>query len=125
MKVRVCGFSPARPPSWPLALAVALAACAAPALVDVDGQRLERPLLVAGVHNGWVAVDSSAGGVRAVLELRAETRPPETPPWEEDGLTLQFAGYPAIAPARLRCEEPRCCRPALGEVGCPRGAEPV
>ncbi len=97
------------------------AGCGSPALIDIDGRPLETPLMVAPIESGWVAVDSSTdAGARAVLELKAEAEDPDIPPWDLSTLELRFAGDSALAPTRLRCEDPRCC-PVLGEsVRCPK-----
>lgn len=97
------------------------AGCGAPALIDVDGQPLERPLMVAPIESGWVAVDSTTeAGARAVLELKAEAEDPDIPPWDLSTLELRLAGDSALSPHRLRCEDPRCC-PVLGaSVECPK-----
>jgi hypothetical protein len=98
-----------------------VAGCGSPALIDIDGQPLERPLMVAPIASGWVAVDSATEtGARAVLELKAEAEDPDIPPWDLSTLELQLPGDSALSPARLRCEDPRCC-PVLGEsVKCPK-----
>ena len=95
--------------------------CGSPALIDIDGQPLERPLMMAPIESGWVAVDSATeGGTRAVLELKAEAEDPDVPPWDLSTLELRLAGDSALAPTRLRCEDPRCC-PVLGTgVKCPK-----
>lgn len=95
--------------------------CGSPALIDIDGQPLERPVMVAPIESGWVAVDSTAEvGARAVLELKAEAEDPDIPPWDLSTLELRVAGDSAISPHRLRCEDPRCC-PVLGaSVECPK-----
>jgi hypothetical protein len=95
--------------------------CVSPALIDIDGQPLERPLMVAPIESGWVAVDSSTeGGTRAVLELKAEAEDSDIPPWDLSTLELHLAGDSVLAPTRLRCEDPKCC-PVLGAgVKCPK-----
>jgi hypothetical protein len=100
---------------------LSVAGCGSPALLDVDGQPLVRPLMVASIESGWVAVDSTSElGPRAILELKAEAEGPDIPPWDLSTLQLHLAGDSALSPARLRCEDPRCC-PALGEsVKCPK-----
>ena len=96
---------------WATALAVAPSGCGKPTLVDVDGRAIRRPLLIARVADGWVAVDSSGGAARAVLELRAETPRDDVPPWQVGGLHLQFGSGEPLKPARVRCDAPRCCPP--------------
>jgi hypothetical protein len=52
--------------------------------------------------------------------LKAEAEDPDVPPWDLSTLQLHLSGDSALSPARLRCEDPRCC-PALGEsVKCPK-----
>jgi len=99
-------------------LAFSVAGCGSPALVDVDGRPLRRPLLIARLADGWVAVDSSAAGARAVLELRAETPRDDVPPWQVGGLHLQFSSGQPLKPARVRCDAPKCSPPR------PQSAEP-
>jgi hypothetical protein len=89
--------------------ATALAACTAPALVDVDGRPLQSPVLVASIANGWVAVDSGPAGTRAVLALHAEVPRTDHQPLEIAGLQLRF-GADSIPPSRLHCEVPASCR---------------
>lgn len=102
-------------------LLILVAGCGSPALIDIDGQPLERPLMVAPIASGWVAVDSATdAGARAVLELKAEAEDPDIPPWDLSTLELYLPGDSALSPARLRCEDPRCC-PVLGESAkCPK-----
>lgn len=99
-------------------LAFSVAGCGSPALIDVDGRPIRRPLLIARLADGWVAVDSSAAGARAVLELRAETPRDDVPPWQVGGLHLQFSSGEPLKPARMRCDAPKCCPPR------PQSAEP-
>ncbi len=100
-----------------LGLSLAASACAPPRLVDVDGAPIDAPMMVAAVSDGWVAVDTVASPPRAVLELRAETSAPEGPPWDLTQLALLLADGTSLAPARLSCEEPRCC-PAAAAAPC-------
>ena len=97
--------------------------CGTPTLLDVDGQVVRRPLLVARVANGWVAVDSSGGAARAVLELRAETARDDVPPWQVGGLHLQFGSGELLKPARVRCDAPKCCPPRPQEPELPTERE--
>jgi hypothetical protein len=101
-----------------LPLALALAGCAKPALVDADGQPLSQPLLVASIDNGWVAVDSSQSGIRAVLELRTEERGSDRRGLELFGLQLRFAND-LIPPSRLQCQDPTTCRMVSKPVASP------
>ena len=42
--------------------------CPPPALIDPLGHPVSRPMLVASIENGRIAIDSSAAGVRARLQ---------------------------------------------------------
>ncbi|UCC82136.1 MAG: hypothetical protein JSW46_14245 [Gemmatimonadota bacterium] len=82
------------------------AACG-PKLEDVDGSGLD-PVLCAPIENGWVAVDSTDEGLRAVLQLEAEAAQGSLP-WDLSELALLF-GSDTIPPKRMRCEESAVCR---------------
>ncbi len=100
--------------SWTIAFLVGAAllfapwttACG-PKFEDVYGSGLD-PVLSAPIENGWVAVDSTAEGVRAVLQLEAEAAQGSLP-WDLADLALLF-GSDTIPPTRMRCEESAVCR---------------
>lgn len=71
----------------------------------------------ASIENGWVAVDSTDEGVRAVLQLEAEA-PQGTLPWDLAEMALLFEGD-TIPPTRLRCEESAVCRRVTRPVRSP------
>ncbi len=60
-----------------LALSVPMlfAACGPPVIYDTELIPVRNPLITASVENGWLAVDSTEAGYRAVLELQIEGAP--------------------------------------------------
>src|ERR1044071_9195777 len=59
-----------RPRSSCLAMMLAIAACGGARMYDVDLQPLREPRVLMAVDGGWFALDSSARGVRALIELQ-------------------------------------------------------
>ncbi len=53
--------------------AILLASCGPVIVYDTRLQPVRDPVLLASVENGWLAIDSTASGVRGVLELWIET----------------------------------------------------
>jgi hypothetical protein len=101
-----------------LAFAGCLAlACRPPALVDPLGLPVSRPLLVASIESGRIAIDSFVGGVRAVAEL-TRTLQDST---DERGRTVPALrcsahGLPLV-PVRARAE-PITCNERPPAAGC-------
>ncbi|UCF19972.1 MAG: hypothetical protein JSU87_00745 [Gemmatimonadota bacterium] len=105
-----------------LALIASIAVgCGPPVMYDVDGQPIREPLFMAALEGGWLAVDSSAAGVRAVLELEVAASgeretlagPGELQLWTGSGLPLE--------PARLRQGEVECWPKLPSSVRCREG----
>ncbi len=105
------GTTPARLLPWLLLLS----ACGAPTVYDVDLEPVRDPALVAELEGGRLAVDTTAGDPRAILELYVEAGarergPPTLPaPW------LRCAREGAHPPMRVRWGE-RICSGAAGRA---------
>lgn len=54
-------------------LAVSVTACGRPALRHLDGHALAPDFRFAAVERGWIAVDSCAAGLHAVVELEVDS----------------------------------------------------
>lgn len=89
-------------------LLLAAAGCGAPMLYDVAGQPLKEPELIAQAGGLWLAVDSSAAGVRAVVEIQVAAPDGQKQAWDVSGLRLWTGKGPALAPARVRQSNVRC-----------------
>lgn len=100
-------------------LALSVAACG-PKFEDVEGATL-RAILSAPIENGWVAVDSTQEGVRAVLQMEDEAERGELP-WDLTELAL-LMGDDTIPPARMRCEASAVCRRVTRPVQVPNERE--
>jgi hypothetical protein len=92
------------------------AAACGPTFEDVYGSGLD-PVISASIENGWVAVDSTDEGVRAVLQMEAEAAQGSLP-WDLADMALLF-GSDTIPPARMRCEESAVCRRVVRPVQSP------
>lgn len=90
-----------------LATVIALAACGPPMLYDTDLRPVRDPIIVASVGNGWLAVDSTAAGVRAVLELQMEGSDAAAE-YVSLHVPRLHCRTGAHFPARVRTEQPRC-----------------
>jgi hypothetical protein len=91
-----------------------------PKFEDVHGSGLDA-VMSASIENGWVAVDSTDEGVRAVLQLEAEAAR-GTLPWDLAEMALLF-GNDTIPPTRMRCEESAVCRRVTRPVESPNERE--
>ena len=96
-----------------------LVGCGTPTLIDLDGRPLKEPELLACVQGGWLAVDSSDSGIRAVLKMRGESDAVDRTPWDLSTLELRVGAEDPVAPSRLSNEDPRC------SAAKPRSAEPA
>ena len=88
--------------------------CRPPTLIDPLGRPVPRPMLVAAVENGRIAIDSSDHGVRAVVEL---TRMLPNPTYQGDASVPRLrcsGGKSPLAPVRMQSEPVRCREPATG-----------
>jgi hypothetical protein len=91
-----------------------------PKFEDVHGATLDA-VLTASIENGWVAVDSTYEGVRAVLQLEDESER-GTLPWDLTEMALLF-GSDTIPPTRMRCEASAVCRRVTRPVQSPNERE--
>lgn len=107
-----------------IAASLAVASCGPPVLYDTDMRPVRSPIIVASVGNGWLAVDSTSAGVRAVLELQMEA------PLESSQFvtlhtpTLHCSSKGEHRPSKVMREEPICrtaeapsCSPSQRESG--------
>jgi hypothetical protein len=92
----------------PILLLAAAAGCGTPMLYDVAGQPLKEPEFIAQAGGLWLAVDSSAAGVRAVVEIQVAAPDGQKQAWDVSGLRLWTGKGPALAPARVRQSNVRC-----------------
>ena len=84
--------------------------CGPPTLIDVDGRRIEHPVLIAAVDGGWLAVDSSRTGIRALLQVQLETPHHQVhrPDLRMTRVTLRLGTGRAFRPDRIRWEGATC-----------------
>ncbi len=106
---------------WTLLVLLA-AACGPPMLYDPAGQPVREPEFVAQAGGLWLAVDSSAAGIRAVVEIQMAAPEGRIQTWDRTGLKLWTGSGPAISPVRLRQGSVRCWPTAPRGVPC--GANP-
>lgn len=107
-----------------LALALGIAACGPPTLYDTDLRPVRDPIIVASVGNGWLAVDSTDAGVRAVLEMQMEGSEAAAEYVTLHVPRLHCRASGAHFPTRVRTDEPRCPAPAPAAERCDRDASP-
>jgi hypothetical protein len=101
-----------------------LSACGPPVIYDTEHNPVIRPLIVASVDNGWLAVDSTALGIRAVVELQMEG-----PTGASDYVMLHIPTLHCTVsgehlPSRVLREDPVCPAPTARPIQCPDGAAP-
>ncbi len=72
---------------------------------------------MAPVDGGWLAVDSSAAGIRAVLELKVAAPEGRVLAWEPAGLQLWTGKSYPVLPSRLKQGALRC-RLTTGRAPC-------
>ena len=95
------------------------AACSPRMIYDTSLQPVRNPLVTASVENGWLAVDSTDAGIRAVLELEMEA-PAATAEFvtlHEPRLHCTVSGE--HRPAKWISEAPRCPTPQPQALRCP------
>jgi len=101
----------------PFVLLVAAAACGPPVIYDTHGRAVSEPEYMAAVDGGWLAVDSSAAGIRAVLELKVAAPEGRAVTWEPAGLQLWTGKSYPVLPTRLKQGALRCW-PTTGRAPC-------
>jgi len=93
---------PAARSSWGVLLVLCTAACGPPVVFDPAGRPVAEPELMARAEGLVLVVDSSAAGIRAVLQLRIDAPEGRVLNWKRTGLRLWTGTRPAVRPARLR-----------------------
>jgi len=101
----------------PILLLAAAAGCSTPMLYDAAGKPVKEPELIAQAGGLWLAVDSSAAGIRAVVEIQVAAPGGQKRTWDVAGLRLWTGSGPALSPVRVRQSNVRCWPDA------PRGAQ--
>ena len=106
------------------ACAATLAACATHTIYDTYGVPVRSPLVTATVENGWLAVDSTDMGIRAVVELQLESSTISEEYVELHVPRLHCTVSGDHVPSRLLREPPRCTSRSVGTIVCPTDATP-
>lgn len=107
-----------------VAMLVLASACGPPVVHDTAGRPVTDPALLAAVgEDGWLAIDSTEGGIRAVLELRLETMRPPARPLALHTPKLHCTAEGTHFPVRIRREPPVCWTPPPGAGTCRTGAD--
>lgn len=104
-----------------LCVPLALAACGPPVLYDTELVAVRNPLVTASVDNGWVAVDSTDRGLRAVLELRIEASSLSSQYVSLHVPQLHCSSSGSHRPIKVRREVPVCTTPPRA-AACPADA---
>lgn len=104
--------------------AAAFQACSPHVVYDTSMQPVRAPLVTASVENGWMAVDSTDAGIRAVLELEMEA-----PAATAEFVTLHVPRLHCTIsgehmPAKVMREAPRCPTQPLAPARCPADFTP-
>ena len=92
---------------WAL-LAWLISGCGPPILYDADRRPVRDPLMMASLEGGWLAVDSAADGLRAVLELQVSAPYGHVGSWVLSGLQLWTGSGLPVEPSRIRQGEVHC-----------------
>lgn len=95
-------------------------ACRPPTLTDPLGRPVGRPILVASIDYGWIVIDTSAGGVRAVAEV-TRMLPDSSSPVDR-AIPLLRCSARTSAPARMRTEPVTCHQVSSGS-NCARSGQ--
>lgn len=107
-----------------VAVLLLLSACGPPVVRDTSLRPVTDPALLAAVgEHGWLAIDSTEHGARAVLELRLETSGTATPPLALHTPKLHCATEGTHFPVVVRREPPVCWTPPPEAGACRMGAE--
>jgi len=113
-----------RPAIGATAFVVAAAACGSHVVYDTSLTPVRNPLVTASVENGWLVVDSTDIGLRAVLELQLEG-PNATDEYVALHVpTLHCTVSGEHVPAKLLREPPRCEQRPVAPLTCPTGTTP-
>jgi hypothetical protein len=103
---------------WVVPIVLLAAACGPPVIYDTDGRPVAEPAFMASVDGGWLAVDSSDGGVRAILEVRVPVPEGDVVGLDQTDLHLWTgSGYP-VSPVRLNQGSLQCRPSVLDRVEC-------
>lgn len=108
---------------WLPGLLVAVAACGPPTIYDVDLHPVHAPRIMASVGNGWFAVDSTAAGIRGVLELQVEGPPAAARYVALHVPALRCSSSGLHQPTRIRREAPTCTTPVPTDACSPHEVE--
>lgn len=95
-----------------------MAACGPPLLRDVRGRAITDPVYLAPAEYGWVAVDSSQGLIRAIIELQFEESEALFQSLDPRALALQFGTNQTHWPVSVGWADPVCWRDLISELGC-------
>jgi hypothetical protein len=77
-------------------------------LYDCAGQLITYPAMMAPVHGGWVAIDTSDAQVRAVIELQIPATDPLVSANQAPTLQLRVGSALPMDPSRVRIGELSC-----------------
>jgi hypothetical protein len=105
--------------SGAMLLALGLAACA-PQLQHLDGSALHPIGQPQPLEDGWVAFDSCASGLHALVELQLETEDYAMQPPDLERVALRLASSDRWRPGQVRVEGPFCTWSESGRAQEPR-----
>ncbi len=88
-------------------LALCLTACA-PQLQHLDGSALHPIGQLQAIENGWVAFDSCASGIHALVEIQLETGSNRSQLPDLEKIALRLASSDRWRPGRVHVEGPFC-----------------
>lgn len=111
-------------PATGAALAAVLTACGSHVVYDTSLMPVRNPLITATVENGWLVVDSTDVGIRAVVELQLEGPNANDEYLARHVPRLHCTISGEHIPAKLLREGPRCEGRPIGAATCPTGATP-
>jgi hypothetical protein len=108
---------------WLPGIVLATASCGPPTIYDVDLNPVRSPRIIASVGNGWFAIDSTAAGIRGILELQIEGPPAAAEYVALHMPALRCSSAGIHRPIRVRREAPRCTSPGAAEACTPQDLE--
>lgn len=94
--------------AWGALLALIVAGCGPPTVYDVAGRPVKEPAYLADVRGGWIAIDSTDDGIRAVLEWQLPIADNPALPGELATPVLQLESGRVLWPYRFRWDPPQC-----------------